>query len=96
MRRKARTEPDAAPVVDAATDVEPEPPPAPPPLGPGDDDPRSQARGEALVTRGPLTPGESDPKDGNRNFKMLAQPAPGPGDTFVQRRITVFQNDDKE
>lgn len=31
-------------------------------LGPGDDDPRVPARGEAAAIRGPLGPGEDDPR----------------------------------
>lgn len=67
--------------------------PAVKPLGPGDDDPASPDRGVAGEIRGPLAPGEADPNDKvNRNVRMLAQPAPGPGDTFAPRRITVFEN----
>lgn len=71
--------------------------PASPPLGPGDDDPRAVDRGSAGVVRGPLSPGEADPNDReNRNVRMLAQPAAGPGDTFTARRLTVFPNQTKE
>ena len=64
------------------------------PLGPGDDDPRPVNRGAAGEIRGPLGPGDADPRDTvNRNIRMLAQPAPGPGETFSPRRITVFSNE---
>lgn len=61
------------------------------PLGPGDDD--GKDRGQAAEVRGPLAPGESDPNDReNRNIRMLAQPAPGPGENYTARRITVFEH----
>jgi hypothetical protein len=66
------------------------------PPGPGDDD-RPVDRGVPIVSRGPLEPGETDPTDReNRNVRVLAQPAAGPGETFVARRITVFANEMKE
>ncbi len=66
------------------------------PLSPGDDDPDAKDRGQASAARGPLAPGEADPNGEQRNFRMLAQPAPGPGDTFTQRRLTVIPNDPKK
>ena len=59
------------------------------PLGPGDDDLLVVDRGEACAVRGPLGSGETDPSDAPRNYRMLAQPAAGPGDTYTARRLTV-------
>lgn len=59
------------------------------PLGPGDDEPNAKDRGTATEIRGPLAPGETDPADTRPAFRMLAQPAPGPGETFTQRQLTV-------
>ena len=65
------------------------------PLGPGDDD--GVDRGKARDITPALGPGDADPNDKvDRNFRMLAQPAPGPGETFVQRRVTVVPNKVKE
>jgi hypothetical protein len=83
----APAEAHPAPVVDEAPPMV-----IPPTLGPGDDD--GKDRGTAAPVRGPLGPGESDPNDKvNRNIRMLAQPAPGPGETFVHRRTSVISNE---
>lgn len=49
------------------------------PLGPGDDDPKSQARGQAAEARRPLAPGDDEtPID--RGAPLVSGPPPGPGD----------------
>ena len=67
------------------------------PLGPGDSEPNEQHRGEPITAAPPLGPGDADPNDKvNRNVRMLAQPAAGPGDTYVARRLTVFPIKEKD
>lgn len=52
------------------------------PLGPGDDDPKSPARGALETTAGPPGPGDGD-DDG---MMTINPPADGPGDTATGPR----------
>lgn len=64
---------------------EPVEPIVPSPLGPGDDDPRSPARGVAAAPGPPPGPGDGDADE----CDVLAPRPPGPGDVaFGPRQVT--------
>ena len=64
-------------------------PPALPPLGPGDDDPRSPAKGIAGPATEPLKPGDEVGPNPDDAYEFLAPQPPGPGDPQVGPRHVV-------
>ncbi len=60
--------------------------PIPVALGPGDDDPRSPGS-QVSVAQPALGPGDAVGEDPNAGYVVLVAPAPGPGDTPIQRTI---------
>lgn len=63
------------------------PPPTPAALGPGDDDPRSPARGVAARVAPPPAPGDLVGDDTTAGVQVLTLPPPTPGATPVTRSI---------